>query len=129
VGGHTVLATLAPMVTTAAMVRLSIPSDDNIGAVTATVAGAAVPSAAANPLTVVGASFVSDPRQPTVNIIVSADAQRVATLLAVCYQGRTAIGGGVAQVATLRPGPPTSLSLAAALTQTPTSCVGYAYPS
>lgn len=129
VGGHTVMTTLAPMATAAAMVRLSIPSDDNIGAVTATVTGAAVASAATNPVTVAGASFVSDPRQPTVNVTVSATVQRVATLLAVCYQGNTAIGGGVAQVATLRPGPPTSLSLAAALTQTPTSCVGYAYPS
>lgn len=110
------------------MVRLSIPADDNIGTVTGAAAGPAVTSVAANPLTVLGAAFVSDPRQPMVNVTVSAIVQRVATLLAVCYQGRTAVGGGVAQVATLRPGPPTTLSLAAALTKPPTSCVGYAYP-
>jgi hypothetical protein len=126
--GRALIWTLPAGGTAAAMVKLSVPADDNIGAVTATVAGTAAANPAINPLSVAGASFVFDPIQPAVNVTVSATMPRAAVVLAVCYQGGTVIGGGVAQVATVRPGPPTTLSLAAALAQTPTSCTGYAYP-
>jgi hypothetical protein len=126
VTGQSVIGALAAGETEAAMVRLAIPADDTVATVRATATGS--PAAGAiNPLTVSSASFTSDPIEPMVNVTVSAIAPTAAVVLAVCYQGPAVVGGGVAQSALVRAGAPMILRLAAALTENPATCRGFAY--
>lgn len=124
-----VIRALAAHQTEAAMVSLSIPAGDTIAAVSATASGGAGASGAANPLSALRAAFVSDPVQPSVDVTVSTSSDVTARVLAVCYQGSTAVGGGVAVTASVRPGAAATIRLGAALTQAPTRCLGFAYPA
>jgi hypothetical protein len=71
--------------------------------------------------------FTSDAIEPTVNVMLSSTQTVPAEVVAVCYQGTTLIGGGLATTTTVRAGAPTMLRLTAALSQSPTSCNGYAH--
>ncbi len=127
VAAHTEIPVLRADETEAAMVKLPVPADDIVSVVTATATGAPAGLGGANPVSVSGAVFASDPVVPTVNVTVSTTAQVAAAVLAVCYSGSALIGGGVLQPTTLRPGAPVTLSLDAAVTETPTRCLGFAY--
>jgi hypothetical protein len=128
VAAHTTIAVLGADATGAAMVKLAVPADDIVSVVTATATGAPTTRDGANPLSVSGAVFATDPILPTVNVTVSTSTQVVAIVLALCYSGSALIGGGVLQATTLHPGSPLTLRLNAAVTETPTRCLGFAYP-
>jgi hypothetical protein len=128
VAAHTAIPVLGADETGAAMVKLAVPADDIVSVVTATATGAPTALGGAGPLSVNGAVFATDPILPTVNVTVSTSAQVAATVLAVCYSSGALIGGGVLQSTTLHPGPPLTLRLNAAVTETPTRCLGFAYP-
>lgn len=128
VAAHAAIPVLGADETGAAMVKLAVPADDIVSVVTATATGAPSAVGGADPISVNSAVFATDPILPTVNVTVSTNAQVAATVLAVCYSGSALIGGGVLQSMTLHPGPPFTLRLNAAVTETPTRCLGFAYP-
>ena len=114
VTGTATISALAAGETEATMVRLTVPPNDTIGAVTSAASGTPAP-AQVDPLTVAGAVFVPDAIEPTLDITVSATEVVAAKVVAACYQGTTLIGGGVETTVTVQPGAHTTLRLAAAL--------------
>ena len=126
VTGDATIPALASGATEAAMVRLAVPPDDTIGAVTSTASGAPA-DGAADPVTVTSAVFTPDAIEPTVDITVTSTVSTTAELVAACYQGATLIGGGVATTVSVAKDASTTFRLAAALSQTPTDCRGFAY--
>ena len=108
------------------MVRLSIPPSDVLGSVTASATGGAA-AGVGSPLKASAALFAPDPINPMVNVTVSTATSVFASVLAVCYRAGTVVGGGMVESAQVRAGAPTTLHLAAALTDTPSMCVGFAY--
>jgi hypothetical protein len=108
------------------MVRLQVPANDTIGSISAAVTGTAT-RAPIPALRATGAAFVPDAIEPDVDVTVTSPDAVSAEIVAVCYQGTGLIGGGVATVAHVPAGGSATYRLAAALSQTPTSCTGYAY--
>lgn len=126
VTGQSTISELAAGATQAAMVRLQVPANDTIGSISAAVTGTAT-TAPMPGLKATGAAFVPDAIEPGVDVTVTSPDAVSAEIVAVCYQGTALIGGGVAMVAHVRAGGSVTYRLAAALSETPTSCTGYAY--
>lgn len=112
----------------AAVVALTIPSGDSIGALTATSRTNGT-AAYVNPLASTGARFVNDPINPTVSVsVIASSSVRSATIVAVCWKGTVVVGGGMKQGVAVASGGAQSISVPAALTAAPSSCTGYARP-
>jgi hypothetical protein len=126
VTGSATISALAAGETEAAMVRLTVPANDTIGTVTAAAGGTST-AGPVNPLTITGAVFTPDAIEPMIDVTMSATQAVTAQVVAACYVGTTLIGGGVAATATVQPRTTKTVRLSAALSQTPTSCRGFAY--
>jgi hypothetical protein len=126
--GQAVIPNLAAGEKQAAVISLTVPSGDALGAITASAHPGGV-SAYTNPLTATGAQFINDPISPSISVSVSsASSVSSAVVVAVCWSGSTVVGGAMKQHVAVAAGSAHTVTMEAALTTVPSSCTGYARP-
>jgi hypothetical protein len=126
--GNTVITNLGSGESQAAVIPLTVPSGDSLGAVTAS-AHAIGQSTYRNPLLASAARFIADPISPSISVSVAATTSvSSAVIVVVCWAASTIVGGAIKRGVAVAAGGAQTVTMQAALTTAPDSCSGYARP-
>jgi hypothetical protein len=120
---------LAPGESQAAVLALTVPSGDSLGAISASAHATGRSSHYTNPLTASDARFIDDPISPSISVSVTGAASvSNAVIVAVCWTGSKIVGGGTIRHIAVAAGRARTVTMLAALTAAPSACSSYARP-